>query len=218
MSGVYSMDLSSPDRPIHSFEAGRPGIWGRAGVAMSRSGTVFAETGDGDFNPDKGQYADSFLALSAKDLKLTDRYTPANREWLTRKDLDMGNMSPVVFRYRGDEYLAGAGKEGRIFLLNTASLGGESHREPMYRSPLLTNEDSNHAAHGFWGSFATWEDSASTRWLLRAGVGPSASRGAGFSDYQWRRSARQRHGFQSRDSSRLSDAIASLDLARFECS
>lgn len=174
-SGVYSMDLNAPDLPIHSFEAGRPGIWGRAGVAISTSGTVFAESGDGGFDPENGQYGDAFLALSAKELKLTDYYVPANREWLTRKDLDMGNISPVVFRFKGNEYLAGAGKEGRLFLLDTASLGGETHRQPTYRSPLITNEETNHAGRGFWGSFATWEDSEGTRWLLAPAWGPAHS-------------------------------------------
>lgn len=172
MSGVYSIDLNSPDLPIHSFEAGRPGIWGRAGVAISTSGTVFAETGDGAFDPANHQYADTFLALSSKDLQLTDSYTPSNREWLTRKDLDMGNMSPVVFSYKGKEYLAGAGKEGRLFLLDTSSLGCATHRAPLYRSPLIANEEINHAAHGFWGAFATWEGHDGTRWLFAPAWGP----------------------------------------------
>src|SRR5262249_25762585 len=38
LSGVYSMDLNSPERSVQSFQAGRPGIWGRAGVAISASG------------------------------------------------------------------------------------------------------------------------------------------------------------------------------------
>lgn len=172
MSAVYSIDLNAPGLPIHSFQAGRPGIWGRAGVAISPSGTVFAETGDGPYDPANGQYADTFLALSPRDLALTDYYTPANREWLTRKDLDMGNMSPVVFRYHEREYVAGAGKEGRLFLLDAASLGGETHRQPLYRSPLITNEEVNHAAHGFWGAMATWEERDGTRWLLAPAWGP----------------------------------------------
>jgi hypothetical protein len=70
LSGVYSLDLSKPDHPVHSFQAGRPGIWGRAGVAVSAAtGTVFAETGDGAFKPDEGQFADAFVALSAGDLR-----------------------------------------------------------------------------------------------------------------------------------------------------
>ena len=176
MSGVYSLDLNDPQHTVRSFEAGRPGIWGRAGVAISTaSGKVFAETGDGTFDPAAGQYADTFLALSAKDLKLLDYYTPANREWLTRKDLDMGNVTPVVISYKGHEFLVGGGKEGRLFALDTASLGGESHRQPAFRSELLANEDTNYSGSGFWGSFATFEDSKGTRWLYAPAWGPPHS-------------------------------------------
>lgn len=178
-SSVYSLDLNAPDRPVHSFEVGMGGgIWGRAGVAVSPSGAVFAETGDGAYDPETGKFADTILALSPKDLTLTDYYTPSNREWLTRKDLDMGNISPVVFRFRDREYLVGAGKEGRLYLLDTAALGGDTHRDPLFRSALLANEDVAYAGHGFWGAFASWEDPQGTRWILAPAWGaphPAAS-------------------------------------------
>jgi type 1 glutamine amidotransferase len=172
-SGVYGIDISRADGPIRDFQAGRPGIWGRAGVAVSAaSGTVFAETGDGVFDPGAGSWADTFLALSPKDLHVTDYYTPQNREWLTRKDLDMGCMTPVVFEFNGKEYLVGGGKEGRLFLLDTSSMGGPTHREPFYQTGLLTNETAAYGARGFWGSFATWIDSDKTRWLFVPAWGP----------------------------------------------
>jgi outer membrane protein assembly factor BamB len=180
LSGVYSIDLNAPDQPIHYFQAGRPGIWGRAGVAASESGVIFAETGDGPFDPAGNQYADTFVALTPKELNVKDYYTPANREWLTRKDLDMGNISPVVFPFQGKEYLVGAGKEGRLFLLDTGSLGGETHRQPLYRSPLLTNEDANHSGEGFWGAFASWEEKDGTRWVLAPAWGPPHSAASPF--------------------------------------
>lgn len=176
VSAVQSVDLSLPDHPVHSFHVGRPGIWGRGGVAVSATtGNVFAETGDGPYDPAAGSYANTFVALSPNDLKLTDYYTPANQEWLTRKDLDMGCISPVVFSFQHKEYIVGAGKEGRLFLLDTSSLGGETHRKPLFRSDLLTNEDVDFAAHGFWGAFATWEDARHTRWVLAPAWGPPHS-------------------------------------------
>ena len=172
-SSVYSVDLNAPSHPIHFFEVGMGGgIWGRAGVAVSPSGAVFAETGDGAYDPETGKFSDTILALSPKDLKLTDYYTPSNREWLTRKDLDMGNVSPVVFRYHNREYLVGAGKEGRLYMLDTSALGGDTHRDPLFRSALLTNEDVAYAGHGFWGAFASWEDQQGDRWILAPAWGP----------------------------------------------
>jgi PQQ-like domain len=114
------------------------------------------------------------IALSGKDLKLTDYYTPANRAWLTKKDLDMGNISPVVFPFKNWELIAAGGKEGVIFLLDSKSLGGADHRTPLYRSPRFANDEVNLSGEGFWGAFATWEDSSGTRWLYAPAIGPPA--------------------------------------------
>ena len=53
-----------------------------------------------------------------------------------------------------------------MYLMDTDSIGGDDHRTPLYRSPLLCNEDVNFASAGIWGSLASWEDSKGTRWVL----------------------------------------------------
>ncbi len=181
-SGVYSMDLRDPKRPVRFFQAapGGAGIWGRAGVAAGPDGRIYAETGDGDWDPAADKYPDSVLALSPKELKLLDYYTPVNRKYLTEKDLDMGNISPVLFPYKDRLLLAGAGKEGAIYLLDTRSLGGETHRTPIFRSPLYTNEDVDFAGRGFWGAFATYQDAQHARWLYAPAWGPVHSKAPAF--------------------------------------
>jgi len=176
-SGVYAMDLSSADRKISYFQTGAPGsgVWGRAGVAVTNDGRIVFETGDGPYDPAKNLYSDSVIALSGKDLKLADYYTPANRAWITKKDLDMGNISPVVFPFKNWELIAASGKEGVIFLLDSKSLGGADHRTPLYRSSQLANDEANLSGKGFWGAFTTWEDSSGTRWLYAPANGPPAS-------------------------------------------
>ena len=173
-SGVWAMDLKSADKKATFFEADSTGagIWGRGGPTVGSDGTVYVETGDGPYDPAAGKYADSFLALSPDTLKLRDYYTPANQQWITRKDLDMGNITPVIFPYKGRELIVGAGKEGTLFLLDAKNLGGETHRKPLYRSPLVTNEDVDFAGRGFWGAFATWQDPQGTRWVYAPAWGP----------------------------------------------
>ena len=86
------MDLKDPKKTVSFFQSdsGGGGVWGRAGVAFGLDNkTVYAETGDGPFDAEAGKFGDSFLALSPKDLKLKDYYTPANWPWLNRKDLDL---------------------------------------------------------------------------------------------------------------------------------
>jgi outer membrane protein assembly factor BamB len=175
-SGVYAMDLNDADRKVSYFEADAngAGIWGRGGAAITSDGHAIVETGDGAFDPAKNQMADSVIALAPKDLKVVDYFTPRNRAWMTKKDLDMGSIGPTVFNFKNWELAAASGKEGVIFLVDTKSLGGPDHRTPLYRSPLFTNQEVNFAGKGFWGAFSTWEDAAGTRWLYAPAWGPPA--------------------------------------------
>lgn len=179
-SGIWAMDLKDPKHPVTMFPSKNGGLWGRAGVAIGANGNVFAETGDGDYDPAKGEYSDSVIEVSPHDVRLVDHYTPANYAWITKKDLDMGNMSPVVFRFQQWELVAAAGKEGVIYLMDAKSMGGADHHTPLYRSPLLANEEVNLAGCGFWGSFATWQDPQGTRWLYAPAWGPPHSNAPAF--------------------------------------
>lgn len=170
-NAVYSMDLSTPDKKISSFASNGGGIWGLGGAAIGADGTVYAEVGDGEWDPAKGVYSDTVLALEPKDLKLKDWYTPSNREWITKRDLDM-NTTPTVFPYKGRDLIVAGGKEGRLFLLDSQSLGGSNHRTPLYRTPLICNDDVDFAGAGIWGGLASWEDSKGTRWVLAPVWGP----------------------------------------------
>lgn len=176
-SAVYALDLKDPKHTVRSFtvDAGGGGIWGRAGAAISPEGSIYVETGDGTYDPQKNNLADSFLAISTHDLKLLDYYTPANHLYLTHKDLDMGCMSPAVFRFGQRELIAGGGKEGVLYLLDAKSLGGANHQTPLFRSPKYANEEVNLAGRGFWGALATWQDDAGARWLYAPALGPQAT-------------------------------------------
>jgi hypothetical protein len=88
-----------------------------------------------------------------------------------KRDLDM-NVTPVVFGYKGRDLIVGSGKEGRFFLLDSASLGGADHRTPLFRSELISNEDVDFAGAGTWGSLATWQDPGGTRWVIAPVWGP----------------------------------------------
>src|SRR5205823_3056224 len=137
-------------------------------------------TGDGDYDPAKGEYSDSVIEVSPREVSLVDHYAPSNSAWITKKDLDMGNMSPVVFPFKQWELVAAAGKEGVIYLLDAKSMGGADHRTPLFRSAALTNEDVNLASRGFWGAFATWQDPKGTRWLYAPAWGPPHSNAPSF--------------------------------------
>jgi outer membrane protein assembly factor BamB len=170
-SGVWAMDLNDPKRPV-TFFASTGGIWGRAGVAADQAGTIYALTGDAAFDPATEKYGDTLVALAPKTLKVLDYYVPANFAFMNRKDLDMGSISPVVFTYKQRELVVAGGKEGRLFVLDAKSPGGATHNQPLYRSPVYLNADLYSAGRGFWGAFASWEDSKGTRWVYAPAWGP----------------------------------------------
>lgn len=171
-NGVWAIDLSSPDKKVTKFiPGGRGGLWGRQGASIGSDGTVYSPTGDGPFNPEKHEFSEAIIGVTPKELKLKDYFSPVNAAFMWKRDLDM-QVTPAVFDYKGRELLATSSKECRMFLLDSKSLGGADHRTPLYRSPLVCNEEVNFAAAGVWGSLATWQDSKGTRWVLAPFWGP----------------------------------------------
>ena len=181
-SGVWAMDMKDPKKPVSFFQSDTTGggVWGRGGVSVGPDNqTIYAATGDGPFSAEAGKYGNSFLALSPKDLKLKDYYTPSNWIFLNRKDLDLC-VTPVAFHYKNWDLVVGGGKEGRLVLLDAKQLGGATHQDPLFQSPVFLNEDLYSAGRGFWGTLTTWEDKQGTRWVYAPGWGPLASKAPPF--------------------------------------
>ncbi|HVH10431.1 MAG TPA: PQQ-binding-like beta-propeller repeat protein, partial [Gemmatimonadales bacterium] len=111
---------------------------------------------------------------ATKALELVDYYAPTNAAWLFKRDLDL-QVTPAIFDYQGRELMVAGGKECRIYLMDTDSIGGDDHRTPLFRSPLLCNEGVNFASAGIWGAMASWADSSGTRWVLTPFWGPKHS-------------------------------------------
>jgi len=104
----------------------RGGIWG---APLASDGTfVFAATGNGtwDGGPDWGN---SYLKLSpgGGTLSEADFFTPFNVSTLTAKDRDLGSALPTLLPTFGSSpfphVMIGAGKEGRIYVVNRDNMG-----------------------------------------------------------------------------------------------
>ncbi len=74
-----------------------------------------------------------------------------------------------------DVVIAGS-RDGRIYLLDSTSLGGADHHTPLAQSAVIAAADLTGAGNGIWNSFATWTDAAhgGTRWIYASISGPSA--------------------------------------------
>ena len=174
---VYSYDLAT--NKVGTWGPAGGGMWGRTGPAISSKGVMYTGTGDGRWDPENGIYGNGIIGVKqnpeTKAMELSDYYGPSNAEWLVKRDLDM-QVTPAIFQYKGKELMVDAGKECRMYLMDTESIGGDDHRTPLYRSPLICNEDVNFASAGIWGSLASWEDSKGTRWVLTPIWGPKHSK------------------------------------------
>ena len=169
---VYSIDISSPEGKISTFNpGGNGGLWGRTGASIGSDGTAYAPTGDGPFDPEHHMLSEAIIAVTPEDVQLKDYFAPPNAAFLWKRDLDM-NVTPAVFDFKGRELLTTSCKECRMFLLDSKSLGGPDHRTALYTSPLMCNQEVNFAAAGVWGSMASWQDSDGTRWVLTPFWGP----------------------------------------------
>src|SRR4051812_5454777 len=173
---AYAYDL--PTKKVGTWGPAGGGMWGRTGPAISDNGTMYTGTGDGKWDPENGIYGNGIVGLKpdpkTKSLLLEDYFGPSNAEWLVKRDLDM-QVTPAIFNYKGKELMVDAGKECRVYLMDTSSIGGDDHRTPLFRSPLLCNEEVNYASAGIWGSMASWEDAKGTRWVLTPTWGPKHS-------------------------------------------
>ncbi len=182
-SGIYSVDLRDPNRPIVRdlliSPSGGAGIWGRGGPVAGASHRVYASTGDGEFDPPKGLFGSSFVAASAPELEVLDYFTPINNKHVTQYDLDMSAASPVAFAHRNFNLLAGGGKEGVLYLLDADSLGDKDHQSPLFTAKLA-NDQGEFQGKGIWGAVSTWRDEAGQTWVYVPIYGPPSKEAPNF--------------------------------------
>jgi outer membrane protein assembly factor BamB len=182
-SGIYSMDIRDPRRPVIRdllvSKGGSAGIWGRGGPVAGENQRIYVATGDGLLDPSTGQYGSTVLAASMPDLKVVDRYTPVDFRDLTKFDLDLGSTSPAWFAHGNFHLLAAGGKGGTLYFLNADLLGDKDHQTPL-QVLRLANDQRAYEEYGIWGAFATWSDEEGAAWLYVPVWGPASKKAPHF--------------------------------------
>jgi outer membrane protein assembly factor BamB len=148
-NGVWALDMAS--KQVSAWKAN---VAGQAGPAFGGDGTVYVTTASG------GESPNSLVALDPKTLQVKDWYT-AGQEF---------SSSPVVFEYKGKTLIAATTKDGRVHLLDSASLGGADHR-----AALGATAASLKTADFTPGALASWQDPSGARWILAPTVGAQAA-------------------------------------------
>jgi len=164
-NGVYAINLTGEDKKPVSWQTGGASVAGSAGLTFGSDGTIYVAVGQAapmpGTSPSAGgrqTYSSAVVALEPRTLKVKD--------WFEAPDADF-NASPVVFRHQEKDLVLATGNDGRIYVLDSASLGGSDHRKPLHMTAKYT-------AGGGTAGLATWEDQG-TRWILAPAVGAPQS-------------------------------------------
>ncbi len=175
VSGVTSIDVSNPENIVIRSWRSTPeygaGIWGRGGVAIGRDGGIYGGTGDGPYNPGRRIFGNTMFRLDPDTLELVDYFTPDNWEYIWKRDFDI-TASAVVLEYKERELAAIGGKEGVLYLMDTEDMGGMTHHDNVYTTPLLSNDDEWFEGKGLWGGFSSYVDASGKVWLYAPTWGP----------------------------------------------
>lgn len=146
-NGVWALDLTA-DNKVTTWSTGGANVAGSTGPTFGPDGTLYVATTK-DASSTANRFANAVVALDAATLQPKD--------WLTADGADF-NASPVVFKHKDRTLVAASGNDGRLYLLDAASLGGADHTTPLHVT-------AKYSAPGTGGGLSTWEDDG-TRWVV----------------------------------------------------
>ena len=145
---VWAMDWSRDEKPVVSWKSNGAPV---AGPALGTDGTLYVATGEGT-----SAYANSVVALEAKTLQLKDWFTMPRGA----PSPSSHARTPVLFSEGIKNYVAVAGLDGRLYVLDASALGGTDHKTALLMSPA--------SARPGIGGLSTWRDGRGVRWILAA--------------------------------------------------
>lgn len=147
-NALFAIDVLSSNKTVNSFVAPRGGFAGSAGTAIGNDGTVYVQVAYPKADDAKHFY-ETVVALTPKDLKVKDYFRLGNKS-LKNGVTDTG-ISPVVFSAPARDLIIAGGSDGKVYLLDSRSLGGTDHKTPLFAG-------GKKGQSGLSGAFSTWFD------------------------------------------------------------
>ena len=152
---VWAIDLDSDAKAAVSWKTNGGPVVGA--VAFTSDNTLIAAIGSGQASGDGKSNA--IVALDSKTLQVKDWFTQPATEFVT---------GPTIVEQNGKQVVAAATKDGRVVLLDAASLGGANHSTPLAVSKPFLSKGATLSAD----ALAAWRQSTTS------GPQPPASGGA----------------------------------------
>ncbi len=158
----------------------RGGIWGAGGaISADSKGNIYYVSGNGGFDANTGgsDYGDSFVRLNAN-LQVQDYFAPFNQQCLENEDADLGSGGPLLLP--NQNRIISAGKEGRIYVLNTTNLGHYTTIANPCSNQSLTNVDKivqelpQSTIGGLYSNATYWSNASGQQFVYFAGANDSA--------------------------------------------
>ena len=155
-NGVYAIDLGSDAKTVSHWESKGGSVAGTAGVTFGTDGNIYVAT---DGGAPGSNDANAIVALDPKTLSARDWFSPGPTPF---------TASPVAFNYKGKDLIVAANADGRLYVLDTGSLGGADHRTPLAKTAPYSAGPGDFMA----GALATSENADGSRWVFAAAAGP----------------------------------------------
>ena len=170
-NALFALDLLSPEKRVVSFVPENGSFAGAAGTSIGHDGTVYVHV---IYTPEgKAEVrSDTIFALTPRDLKQKDYFMFGGKPTRKKDRLNPG-ITPLVFPYKGRDVVMAGGRDGRLYLLDSRSLGGADHHTSLLATDPLGRVAKNYDAAGFEGAFSSWVDvDTNTRWFYVPLNGP----------------------------------------------
>jgi hypothetical protein len=147
-TGVFAT-VTTGNRGGGVWQSGRPAVVDSTGFVYVFVGNAYGSGYDGLEN-----FSESVLKLDpAHGLKLVDWFTPGNWSALDTQDLDLTSSGPLLIP--GTNLLAGGGKTGELYVLNTANLGKYNAQDSQVVQKMHISASEIRGGPVYWQRSAT---------------------------------------------------------------
>jgi outer membrane protein assembly factor BamB len=150
-NGVWAVDLLSDAKTVTTYDAKGAAIVGSAPPTFGTDGTLYISTGAGN-----SPVANAVVSLESKTLAQKDSFSAGASPFTS---------NPIVFQYKGKDLIVTANKDGRLYVIESSSLGGADHKTPLHRTPRFSSDAPDTSG------LSTWLDAAGTRWIVATSSG-----------------------------------------------